>query len=42
MKLITDTLLNDVSGQAKENPRLRMNYNFHNSGYSVNPIKLAN
>lgn len=31
MKLITDTLLNDVSGQAKENPRLRMNYNFHNS-----------
>ena len=29
MKLITETLLNTVSGQAKENPRLRMNYNFH-------------
>ena len=31
MKLITETLLNTVSGQAKENPRLRMNYNFHES-----------
>ena len=31
MKLITDSLLNNVSGQAKENPRLRMNYNFHES-----------
>ena len=31
MKLITDSLLNNVSGQAKENPRLRMNYNFHDS-----------
>lgn len=31
MKLITETLLNIVSGQAKESPRLRMNYNFHES-----------
>lgn len=31
MKLITETLLNTVSGQAEENPRLRMNYNFHES-----------
>lgn len=29
MEVITDELLNSVSQQAKENPRLRMNYNFH-------------
>lgn len=31
MKLITETLLDVVSQQAKENSRLRMNYNFHES-----------
>lgn len=31
MKLITEELLNSVSTQAKENRRLRMNYNFHDS-----------
>lgn len=29
MKLITEELLDAVSAQAKENPRLRMNYNLH-------------
>lgn len=29
MKLITEELLDAVSVQAKENPRLRMNYNLH-------------
>ena len=29
MKLITEELLDSVTSQAKENPRLRMNYNFH-------------
>ena len=29
MKLITEELLDTVTAQAKENPRLRMNYNFH-------------
>lgn len=29
MKLITEELLDAVTSQAKENPRLRMNYNFH-------------
>lgn len=29
MKLITDELLDAVTCQAKESPRLRMNYNFH-------------
>lgn len=29
MKLITEELLDVVTSQAKENPRLRMNYNFH-------------
>lgn len=31
MKLIDEQLLNKVSAQAKESPRLRMNYNFHQS-----------
>lgn len=31
MKLITEELLDMVTSQAKENPRLRMNYNFHES-----------
>ena len=29
MKIIDETLLNEVSAQAIESPRLRMNYNFH-------------
>ena len=29
--LIDDNLLNKVSEQAKANPRLRMNYNLHDS-----------
>ena len=31
MKIIDEKLLNDVGAQAKESPRLRMNYNFHQS-----------
>ena len=31
MKIIDEQLLNIVSAQAKESPRLRMNYNFHQS-----------
>lgn len=31
MKLITEELLDSVTSQAKENTRLRMNYNFHTS-----------
>ena len=31
MKIIDDNLLNKVSSQAKASPRLRMNYNFHQS-----------
>ena len=31
MKIIDEELLNEVSAQAKESPRLRMNYNFHRS-----------
>ena len=31
MKIIDEKLLNEVSAQAKESPRLRMNYNFHRS-----------
>lgn len=31
MKLITKELLDAVTSQAKESPRLRMNYNFHTS-----------
>ena len=31
MKIIVETLLNEVTMQAKESPRLRMNYNFHGS-----------
>ena len=31
MKIIDEQLLNEVSRQAKESPRLRMNYNFHQS-----------
>lgn len=31
MKVIDNTLLNKVSSEAKESPRLRMNYNFHQS-----------
>lgn len=29
MKLITETLLDEVTAQARKSPRLRMNYNFH-------------
>ena len=31
MKIIDDNLLNKISAQAKGTPRLRMNYNFHQS-----------
>lgn len=31
MKIIDESLLNKVSAQAKESPRLRKNYNFHQS-----------
>ncbi len=31
MKIIDESLLNKVSSEAKESPRLRMNYNFHQS-----------
>lgn len=31
MELIDEKLLNEVSSQAKESPRMRMNYNFHQS-----------
>lgn len=31
MKLIDQSLLNKVSEEAKDSPRLRMNYNFHQS-----------
>lgn len=31
MKIIDEKLLNEVSALAKESPRLRMNYNFHQS-----------
>ena len=31
MKIIDEELLNEVSERAKESPRLRMNYNFHQS-----------
>ena len=31
MKIIDERLLNEVSAKAKESPRLRMNYNFHQS-----------
>ena len=31
MKIIDQTLLDKVSAEAKESPRLRMNYNFHQS-----------
>ena len=31
MKIIDEELLNEVSAQAKESPRLRMNYNFYQS-----------
>lgn len=31
MKIIDESLLNSVTEQAKESPRLRMNYNFHQS-----------
>lgn len=31
MKIIDSNLLNEVSAQAKASPRLRMNYNFHQS-----------
>ena len=31
MKIIDEGLLNEVSFQAKNSPRLRMNYNFHQS-----------
>ena len=31
MKIIDEDLLNEVSEQAKTSPRLRMNYNFHQS-----------
>ena len=31
MKIIDDNLINGVAEQAKQSPRLRMNYNFHES-----------
>lgn len=31
MKIIDDTLLDEVSAQAKNSPRQRMNFNFHHS-----------
>ena len=31
MKITDDSLTNGVSEQAKQSPRLRMNYNFHES-----------
>ena len=31
MKIIDDQLMDSVSAQAKQSPRLRMNYNFHQS-----------
>lgn len=31
MKIIDDTLINKVASDAKASPRLRMNYNFHQS-----------
>lgn len=31
MKLIDNTLINKLVEEAKESPRLRMNYNFHQS-----------
>ena len=31
MKIIDDNLINSVVEQAKQSPRLRMNYNFHQS-----------
>lgn len=31
MKIIDDSLLNDLAEQAQKSPRLRMNYNFHQS-----------
>lgn len=31
MKIIDEKLLNAISDQAKDSPRLRMNYNFHQS-----------
>jgi cupin fold WbuC family metalloprotein len=31
MHIINNNLLNDVSAQAKENPRLRMNFNLHHT-----------
>ena len=31
MRIIDEVLLDDVSRQAKDSPRLRMNYNFHQS-----------
>ena len=31
MKIIDDKLLNEVAEEAKKSPRLRMNYNFHQS-----------
>lgn len=31
MKIIDEKLLNEVTSQAKQSPRLRMNYNFHQS-----------
>ena len=31
MKIIDEQLMNDLAEQAKQSPRLRMNYNFHQS-----------
>ena len=31
MKLIDESLINDLAEEAKKSPRLRMNYNFHQS-----------
>ena len=29
MKIINEALLDETTGRAKQSPRLRMNYNFH-------------
>ena len=31
MKIIDDKLMNDLAEEAKKSPRLRKNYNFHQS-----------
>jgi len=40
MKVIDQSLLDKVSAEAKESPRLRMNYNFHQSLDEI--LKISN